>query len=65
MLPPSIYRVKGIVQFENEPTQSIVQYVHGEYEFLNQYSEQNSEAFLVYIGKKLEDLKPILNKLQA
>lgn len=63
MLPPNIYRVKGIVQFENEPTQSIVQYVHGEYEFLNQYSEQNSEAFLVYIGKKLEDLKPILNKL--
>ncbi len=50
-LPKTIFRLKGIVQFEDEPTQSIVQYIKGEYTFLAQHEENNNETFLVYIGK--------------
>lgn len=53
-LPQSIYRLKGIVCFENEPSQYVVQYVHGQYEFVEQQSEQRHETFLVYIGKNLD-----------
>ncbi|NLC28716.1 MAG: GTP-binding protein [Campylobacteraceae bacterium] len=53
-IPSNIYRLKGIVQFEGESYQSIVQYVHGEYEFLSQHEDQNNETFLIYIGKKMD-----------
>lgn len=52
-LPPSVFRLKGIVQFEEEPTQSIVQYVKGVYSFVPQHEGTHNETFLVYIGKHL------------
>ena len=55
-LPSSVFRVKGIVQFENEPTQSVVQYVNGTYEFVAQHEDQVNEMFLVYIGKHMDKL---------
>ena len=53
-LPQTIFRLKGIVCFENEPCLFVVQYVHGEYEFVAQPNEKKYETFLVYIGKDLD-----------
>ncbi|WP_190278594.1 CobW family GTP-binding protein [Sulfurospirillum multivorans] len=53
-LPQNIYRLKGIVGFENELSQYVVQYVRGHYEFVEQQREQRHETFLVYIGKDLD-----------
>ena len=53
-LPENIFRLKGIVEFEDEPCQYIVQYVHGMYELVAQEHTQKNETFLVYIGKGLD-----------
>ena len=53
-LPKNIFRLKGIVAFEDEVNQYVVQYVNGVFEFVEQESEQQAETFLVYIGKDLE-----------
>ena len=53
-LPKNIFRLKGIVAFEEEANQYVVQYVNGIFEFVEQQSEQRNESFLVYIGKNLE-----------
>ncbi|AFL69550.1 CobW family GTP-binding protein [Sulfurospirillum barnesii] len=55
-LPSTIVRVKGIVRFENESTQSVVQYVNGTYEFVPQHEDQVHEMFLVFIGKNLDKM---------
>jgi len=55
-LPPNVFRLKGIVQFEKEPHQSVVQYVQGRYEFVPQREDQTHEAFLVCIGKDMNTL---------
>lgn len=52
-LPRNIFRLKGIVQFEDEPHQCVVQFVHGRYEFVPQREDQIHETFLVYIGKQM------------
>ncbi|MDD3342108.1 MAG: GTP-binding protein [Sulfurospirillaceae bacterium] len=53
-LPKNIFRVKGIVTFEEDDNQYVVQYVNGVFELIEQQSEQCTETFLVYIGKNLE-----------
>ncbi|NCD11835.1 MAG: GTP-binding protein [Epsilonproteobacteria bacterium] len=55
-LPSTIVRLKGIVRFEDESFQSVVQYVNGTYEFVPQHEDQVHEMFLVYIGKNLDKL---------
>lgn len=52
-LPSSVFRLKGIIQFEHEAHQCVVQFVHGRYEFVVQREDQIHEAFLVYIGKNM------------
>lgn len=53
-LPQNILRLKGIVQFKKEKNQSIVQYVNGRYEIIEQEHGQKNETFLVYIGKDIK-----------
>ena len=53
-LPKNILRLKGIVQFKGEKNQSIVQYVNGRYELIEQENRQRNEAFLVFIGQEIE-----------
>lgn len=55
-LPSNIFRLKGIVQFEDEAYQCVVQYVNGRYEFIAQREDQIHETFLVYIGKEMNTL---------
>ncbi len=53
-LSKNILRLKGIVQFKGEKNQSIVQYVNGRYELIEQESSQKNETFLVYIGREIK-----------
>ena len=53
-LPKNILRLKGIVQFKGEKNQSIVQYVNGRYELIEQEHGQKNETFLVYIGQDIK-----------
>ena len=53
-LPKKIYRVKGVVRFVDEPNPWVVQYVNGQFEFLEQCNGANTETFLVFIGKDLD-----------
>ncbi|MBV5278640.1 MAG: GTP-binding protein, partial [Campylobacteraceae bacterium] len=53
-LPKNILRLKGIVQFKGEKNQSIVQYVNGRYELIEQENRQKNEAFLVFIGQEMQ-----------
>ncbi len=57
-LPPSIYRVKGVIEFEGEDQQSVFQYVNGRYEIETEINKKTNECFLVLIGDKIS-----LNKM--
>ena len=59
-LPSNIFRLKGIITFEDEPNQYIIQYVNGNYELVQQAQGSLYETFLVYIGKNLKQqyIKP-------
>ncbi len=56
-LPPTIFRIKGIVTFEDHPTLMLVQYVSGRYE-ISEFGESpgkkgEEENFLIVIGQNI------------
>ncbi len=56
-IPKDILRIKGIVEFEEEDSQFIIQYVNGFYEILEIEKNKKREKFLIYIGKEIQKIK--------
>ena len=54
-MPKDIFRVKGIVEFENEENQFVVQFVNGVYEVQEMENSKGRETFLVYIGRNVDN----------
>ena len=57
-LPDNIYRVKGIVKFEDIPNPLIVNYSFGDLSF-EELPDYKGKSFLVFIGSNLEQQKLI------
>ncbi len=57
-LPGKIFRIKGILKFEDDDHSSIFQYVSGRYD-ISRHDADNADSFLVFIGKAIdsEELK--------
>lgn len=53
-MPKNIFRIKGIVKFENKKNPFVVQYVNGRFEFLEQENPNKMQNFLIYIGQNLK-----------
>ena len=54
-LPPSVFRMKGVVDFDDTQKATLIQYVAGRYE-LSEFKNPNlPDRFLVLIGKDLHD----------
>jgi G3E family GTPase len=52
-LPFDIFRIKGVLKFEEEEKSSLFQYVSGRYE-ISQHAAESTDSFLVFIGKELD-----------
>jgi len=54
-LPPAVFRMKGVVDFDGTQKATLIQYVAGRYE-LSEFKNPNlSDRFLILIGKDLHD----------
>jgi len=52
-LPPSVYRLKGVVSIEGFDDQQLLQFVFGRYEFMNFHDAHIKPNTIVVIGEKL------------
>lgn len=55
VLPENVYRLKGSLQFSNEGTSNVIQYVAGRYDIAECPSEGMSD-FLIAIGKNINEI---------
>jgi len=55
-LPVKIFRIKGILKFEDDEHSSLFQYVSGRYD-ITMHNEINPDLFLVFIGKEINSQK--------
>lgn len=55
-LPFDIFRIKGVLKFEEDERPSLFQYVSGRYE-ISQHAADNADSFLVFIGKSIDTEK--------
>ncbi len=63
LLPPQVLRVKGILEFNDEPDPQVYQYVPGA-QALTPVAEDPGERFLVMIGENIEEVTaPFLRTL--
>ncbi|MDO9566094.1 MAG: GTP-binding protein [Candidatus Desulfaltia sp.] len=53
-LPPDIFRMKGVVNFENTKLPVLIQYVAGRYELSEFKNSKFSEQFLILIGQGIQ-----------
>ena len=55
LLPENVYRLKGSLQFSNEDTSNVIQYVAGRYE-ITECSSDNMSDFLIAIGQNINEV---------
>ncbi len=62
-IPKNIFRIKGIVNFQNHQNSFVVQFVNGSFEFVEQENPNKTQTFLIYIGQDINK-NSIINKFQ-
>lgn len=55
-LPPSVFRIKGIIDFRQDDGSSLLQYVAGRYEIMPFTHPSLEERFLIFIGRDLDKI---------
>jgi len=60
-MPSDIFRIKGIVEFNDFSNQFIVQFVNGKYELLEIEKGKGKDNFLVYIGRNIDKFNLIFS----
>ncbi len=54
-LPPTVFRIKGVVEFNDNKNPQLFQYVAGRYEFSEFYNPNLSDRFLILIGQGIHE----------
>ena len=54
-MPKEVFRIKGIIEFDNDKTPLLLQYVAGRYEISRYDHPDSTDRFLVAIGQNLEE----------
>ena len=55
-LPPEVFRVKGIIDFSEEGSALLFQYVAGRYEISEYSMSKTNERFLIFIGQNMDEV---------